>query len=218
VRTFAIQISDLLAAQNIKLLVVACNTATAAAIEVLRTRYAFPVIGVVQPGAHAAARASKNGCIGVIATDGTIASGAYRSAVLSESPGATVIEQAASWLVPMIERGAIARNLVARDLLPAMERFRNEDVDTLILGCTHFPLVRDIFEMEAGPGIEVIDSAVTTAAEVAFRLHEYGLEGSGPPQHRFLVTGPAEAFAERAQAMFLTSPPIETVDLVSGAA
>jgi glutamate racemase len=218
VSEFAVQIADLLAGHDIKLLVVACNTATAAAYERLRDRYSFPVIGVVAPGALAAAKTTQNRRVGIIATLGTVASNAYGEAVHAALPDAVVIQEAASWLVPMIEQGAIARTRVARELLPSMDRFRNAAIDTLILGCTHFPLVREIFEDEAGPGIEVIDSAVTTAIEVERTLRELGLEHRGVAEHRFLVTGPAEAFSERAQAMFRSSPPIETVDLVSGAA
>lgn len=214
VREFTIQIGDFLAGRDIKLLVVACNTATAAAFESLRARYSFPVIGVISPGARAAALRSR-GRIGVIATDGTVESGAYPKAIHGELPDAFVFQQAASWLVPIIERGAIARPEVAAKLLPHMEGFRSAGVDTLILGCTHFPLVEDIFRDEVGPGIEVIDSAVTTASEVESELRRLDLLSTGPPDRRFLVTGPAEAFAETAQAMFRSSLPIESVDLLS---
>jgi glutamate racemase len=214
VREFAIQIGDFLAERDIKLLVLACNTATAAAFDSLRTRYSFPVIGVISPGARAAAHTS-SGRIGVIATDGTVASQAYPKAIRDELPDSFVFQQAASWLVPIIERGAIARPEVAKKLLPHMEEFRGAGIDTLILGCTHFPLVKDIFRAEVGPGIEVIDSAITTATEVDLELRRRDLLSPGPADHRFLVTGPAEAFAETAQAMFRSSLPIESVDLFS---
>jgi glutamate racemase len=216
VQRFTIQIGDFLAERDIKLLVVACNTATAAAFTALQKRYPFPVIGVIAPGARAAALTTSHGRIGVIATDGTVESGAYPDAIQEELSEAFVVQQAASWLVPIIERGAIARPDVARELLPYMEKFQAADIDTLILGCTHFPLVEDIFRAEVGPGIEVIDSAVATALEVEAELWERGLLGSGPAESRFLVTGPAEAFAERAQAMFRSSLPIESVDLAFG--
>lgn len=215
VRHFATQIADYLALCDIKLLVVACNTATAAAYHHLRARYSFPVLGVVDPGAAAAVRLSMSGRIGVIATDGTVASGAYRDAVLERLPSAHVEERSASWLVPLIERGALARLTVARELAPTLNELRESGIDTLILGCTHFPLVRDIFEAEIGPAVSVVDSAVTTASEADILLSALGAHAIGDPTHRLLVTGPAEAFSERAQAMFRTSPRIETVEFLA---
>lgn len=213
VRRFALQVADMLAHEDIKALVVACNTATAAAYQELAGRYPFPVVGVIAPGAQAGVRLTCNRKIGVVATHGTVASGAYRSAVLSLLPDAHVVERSASWLVPMIERGPLARARVADELAPVLRDMRREGIDVLILGCTHFPIVRDIFEAEIGPGVTVIDSAATTAEEVVRVLRNLDMQAAGPPQHRFLVTGPAEAFAERAQAMFRVSPVIETVDL-----
>jgi glutamate racemase len=213
VRRFAIQVGDLLAAEEIKLLVVACNTATAAAYSRLRERYDFPVIGVIEPGADAATRRTRNGRIGVVATDGTVASGAYTSAISSRFPGAVVVERSASWLVPLIERGPIARATVAIQLAPTLLELREESIDTLILGCTHFPLVRDIFQAEIGAEIPVIDSAATTAEAVARMLVDLDLASSAAVQHRLLVTGMPEAFTDRARAMFRASPSIETIDL-----
>jgi glutamate racemase len=129
------------------------------------------------------------------------------------NPSALVEERGASWLVPLIERGALARDTVARELDPVLTDLRLQGIDVLILGCTHFPLVREIFEDGVGPGVSVVDSAETTAAEVCRVLDAFQLRSSGPALHRLLVTGPAEAFAERAQAMFHASPVIETVDL-----
>lgn len=214
VRRFAEQIADYLVAADIKLLVVACNTATAAAYHYLRDRFSIPVLGVIDPGAASAVRLTKNGRIGVIATDGTVASGAYRHAVLERMPSAHVVERSASWLVPLIERGSLARLVVARELAPTLAAMQELDIDTLILGCTHFPLVRDIFEAEIGRKVTVVDSAVTTASEAQTLLEALNMRASGEPAHRLLVTGPAEAFAERAQAMFRTSPQIETVEFL----
>jgi glutamate racemase len=214
VRHFATQIADHLALCDIKLLVIACNTATAAAYQALRDRYSFPVLGVVDPGASAAVRLTTSGRIGVIATDGTVASGAYRDAVLERLPTAHVEQRSASWLVPLIERGALARATVARELGAALTELRASKIDTLILGCTHFPLVRDIFEAEIGPSVSVVDSAVTTASEADAVLSTLGAHADTNPTHRLLVTGSAEAFSERAQAMFRASPRIETVEFL----
>lgn len=212
IREFAVQIGDLLVVEGIKLLVIACNTATAAAFHELYQRYPLPVIGVIAPGAREAVRRSGSRRIGVLATDATAASHAYRDAILFEEPGAVVIERSASWLVPIVERGTLARAAAARDLAPVLAEMRDFGIDTLILGCTHFPLVRDVFEAEVGPDITIVDSVETTAREVASVLSNFDMLGSDA-RHRFLVTGPAEAFAERAQTMFRASPVIEPIDL-----
>lgn len=213
VREYAFQIADLLATFDIKLLVIACNTATAAAYEIVAERAPFPVLGVIGPGAREAARVTRNGKIGVVATDGTVASGAYRAAILEQLPRARVEQRSASWLVPLIERGPLARARVESELQPTLDDLLRQKVDTLILGCTHFPLIRDVFEAGIGKGITVVDSAATTAERTARLLNTFQLEAAGEPEHRLLVTGPAEAFAERAQTMFRASPIIETVDL-----
>lgn len=213
VRAFAVQIGDYLASTGIKLLVIACNTATAAAFNHLRERYAFPVIGVVEPGAREACRISQSGRIGVIATDGTVRSGAYRQALLRQRPEVVVVERSASWLVPLVERGAPARETVATGLQPVMDEMRTEGIDTLILGCTHFPLVQDIFEEEIGPGVTLLDSAATTARAVQHILRESGLQSSRLASHRVLVTGPAQAFRQRVRAMFHALVAVEVVNL-----
>ncbi|MGI8824672.1 MAG: glutamate racemase, partial [Chloroflexota bacterium] len=188
VRDFAIQIGDFLVDQDIKLLVVACNTAAAAAYEELQSRCDIPVVGVIEPAVRAAIELAPGGCIGVIATDGTVGSGAYSRAISILDREASVIERSASWLVPMIERGAIARAQVALELAPVLEEMGSHSIDVLILGCTHFPLVRDIFEAEASPGIYVLDSAATTAQEVVGGGHapapakeQEGRENQQPP-------------------------------------
>ena len=214
VRDFALQIGDLLVHHDIKLLVVACNTATAAAYTQLCARYQMPVVGVIAPGAREAVRITRTGRIGVIATDGTVASDAYRTSILRHLPTASVFQASASWLVPLIERGPFTHAQVEQGLAPTLADMRAKAVDTLILGCTHFPLVRDTFDAGVGAEIRVIDSAATTAAEVARLLRSHDLLSTRPPHHRLLVTGPAEAFAERAQAMFRSSPVIETIDLL----
>ncbi len=212
VRQFALQIGDYLNAQGIKLLVIACNTATAAAFDVLKHRYAIPVVGVIGPGAREAVRRSKYGRIGVAATDATVASGAYRSAILRLCPEAEVIERSASWLVPLVERGPRALWCAAKRLAPMLADMGDAGIDTLILGCTHFPLVRDLFEEAIGPDIAVVDSAETTAREVATLLTDLDIPGSAGTR-RLVVTGSARAFADRAAVMFHSVPNVETVTL-----
>jgi glutamate racemase len=213
VHGFALEIGDFLAGERIKLLVVACNTATAAAYHSLRDRYPFPVVGVVEPGAREAVRISRSGRIGVVATQGTVVSHAYRDSIHRMKPDALVGEVAASWLVPVIESGVPDPSSVQSRLAAALRELQSQDVDTLILGCTHFPLIRDMFETELGPEVAIVDSAGTTAREVSWLLHELDLDGSQSVEHRVLVTGAAGPFATRAQTMFHSSLEIEAVDL-----
>jgi glutamate racemase len=214
VRDFAVEIADLLAGLDIKMLVVACNTATAAACGHLAHRYSFPVVGVIEPGAREAVRVTRFGRIGVVATNGTVKSGAYGHTVRALLPSAVVVERSASWLVPVIERGALARPQLQAQLWETLVEMRSHDIDTLILGCTHFPIVRDLFDAGAGDNVTILDSAATTADEVAHLLIDLDLLADSETMHRILVTGPAEAFAERAQAMFRSSPEIEEINLV----
>ncbi|GAC1514093.1 MAG: glutamate racemase [Chloroflexota bacterium] len=213
VSNFALQIGDLLVELGIKLLVVACNTATASAYHQLQGRYDIPVVGVIEPAVEEALHVAPTGPIGVVATNGTVASAAYSQAVWDRASDVEVYERSASWLVPLIERGTVARADVAVELRPVLQELDASGIRALILGCTHFPLVRDIFESELSDGIVVLDSAHTTARKVAGLLKERGIEAEGTPRHRLLVTGPAEAFSARARTMFRFSPDVETLDL-----
>jgi glutamate racemase len=213
VRSFCLQIGDRLAREDIKLLVVACNTATAAAFGELRARYEFPVVGVIAPAVDRALQVTARRVIGVVATNGTVASRAYRDEIQRKRPEITVIERSASWLVPIIERGMLARSTVAEGLAPVLAELMDAGIDTLILGCTHFPIVRDIFERGVGPDVTILDSAATTALEVRGLLRELELSSQGAATHRLLATGEVAAFAERAQAMFRSSPLIEAMEL-----
>jgi glutamate racemase len=152
---------------GIDLLVVACNTASAVALPALRAELDVPVIGVVDPGARAAARASRTGRIGVIGTQGTVTSGAYQAAIRRERPGAEVVARACPLFVPLAEEGwtdpadEIVRGVVRRYLAP----LRDAGIDTLVLGCTHYPLLERAIAAEL-PGIALVDSARAIAAEV----------------------------------------------------
>ncbi len=161
-----------LMSKDIKMLVVACNTATAHAAEALARELPVPVIGVVEPGARTAARTTRSGRVGVIGTAGTIASGAYDLAVRRLVHDARVYAQPCPLFVPLIEEGWIdhpATRLVAKDyLLPLHE----VDIDVLILGCTHYPLLTSIIGEVLGPGVQLVDSAHETALEVRSVLQQ----------------------------------------------
>ncbi len=177
---------------DIDLLVVACNTASAVAIPALRGALSVPVLGVVEPGARAAARASRSGRIGVIGTQGTIASGAYQAAIRALRPDAEVVARACPLFVPLAEEGwtdaddPVVRGVVERYLAP----LRIAAIDTLVLGCTHYPLLRAAIAAVL-PEVALVDSADAIAAEVGARVER------GAPrdaEHRFFVTDTPERF------------------------
>jgi glutamate racemase len=192
VTQYSLRNARFLASHGIDLLVVACNTASAVALPALRAELTVPVVGVVDPGARAAARATRSGRIGVIGTQGTVASGAYQAAIARERPGAEVVARPCPLFVPLAEEGwtdpadEIVRGVVRRYLAP----LREARIDTLVLGCTHYPLLEPAIAAEL-PGIALVDSARAIAAEVRARLGDG--EGAGA-EHRFFVTDSPERF------------------------
>jgi glutamate racemase len=189
--------ADLLLERGIKLLVVACNTASAYALETLQDDLEIPVLGVIEPGAQAALRASRNHRIGVIGTTGTIASGAYPGAIEALDPRVEVFCQACPLFVPLAEEGWVegdAPRIIARTYLAEMIAHR---VDTVVLGCTHYPLLKGVIAEVMGDGIALVDSAEATAAVVREVIEGMGL-GAPPgtkPAYRFLVSDSPAAFA-----------------------
>jgi glutamate racemase len=192
VTLYSLRNARVLEACGIDLLVVACNTASAVALPALREALPVPVLGVVEPGARAAVRASRSGRIGVIGTAGTIGSGAYQAAIRALRPDAVVVARACPLFVPLAEEGwtdpadEVVRGVAARYLAP----LQAERIDTLVLGCTHYPLLKAAIAAQL-PGVTLVDSAETVAAEVAALL-------PAPPgrsaSHRFLVTDTPEKF------------------------
>ena len=190
VRRYSGEILDYLLQRGVKMVVVACNTSTAHALDDLRRRSPVPVIGVIEPGAKAAVAATRSGRIGVIGTAGTIASGAYERAIKARRPDAIVISQACPLFVPLIEEGWFdhpATELIAREYL---EPLLASEVDVLVLGCTHYPLLKPLLERVLGPGVRLIDSAEETAAEVVRELAASGLAADTAQRvtHQFVVS------------------------------
>ncbi|HEY8743911.1 MAG TPA: glutamate racemase [Chloroflexota bacterium] len=200
VRKFARQDAYFLAGRNVKYVVVACNTASAQAEPDLVRRLAIPVMGVIEPGAVAALAASSGGRIGVIGTRGTIASGAYQRAILTRRPDAQVVAHACPLFVPLAEEGAQATEaarLIAQDYL----RPFLGSVDTLILGCTHYPILETVIIDAVGPQMRLIDPGVALAQHLAGDLTRRGLLAAGdqPAQHQYFVTDRSEHFQELAE-------------------
>ncbi len=196
VQRYSREIADFLEARGVKAIVVACNTATAHALPMLRAERRLPVIGVVEPGARAAVAATHTGVIGVIGTLGTVRSGAYERAIHALRADARIVAQPCPLFVPLVEEGWTDRDatrLIAREYLEPVVRAK---VDTVVLGCTHYPLLKPLLHDVLGPGVRLIDSAQETAAETARVLAEQGL--AAPPgaelSYRFVCSDEPSRF------------------------
>jgi glutamate racemase len=190
IRRFSREAAHFLLGREVKMLVVACNTASAHALDVLAQETPVPVVGVIEAGARAAHHASESGRIGVIGTAGTIASGAYDRAVRALRPAVEVYAQACPMFVPLVEEGMAdheAARLIAQDYLAPL---RDLDIDTLVLGCTHYPAMRRLIGEVMGPAVRLIDSAEETALDVARILREHDLlsPGDQPAAREFMVS------------------------------
>jgi glutamate racemase len=215
VTQYALRAARFLAAREIELLVVACNTVSAVALPALRDALHVPVLGVVEPGARAALRASRGGRIGVIGTPSTVASGAYQRALAALRPGVEVVARACPLFVPLAEEGWTEPDdevvaAVARRYLAPLAEAR---VDTLVLGCTHYPLLRAQIERLV-PHLKVIDSACVTAEQVALAINGKKISGSGA--RHFFATDSVEKFRKMG-TRFLGEPmnAVQIVDLGS---
>lgn len=212
VRDFVVEIGSWLSAHPVKLIVIACNTATAAGLSLAQQVFDVPVIGVIEPGARAAVQATVNRRVGVIATIGTVESGAYSNAVRALDAGVTVFSAPAPRFVDVVEAGLRMDDSpledwmsatsdvfirpsfyeIARDYLDPLKR---AGIDTLVLGCTHFPLLSAAIQQVVGAQVRLISSAEETAREVAETLaaRDQLATGDAPPVHRFFTTdGPVE--------------------------
>jgi glutamate racemase len=179
-----------LLSRDVKMIVVACNTATAHAAAVLAERLPVPVVGVIEPGARAAVRATHSGRVGVIGTTGTIRSGAYDLAVRRRLADARVYAQPCPLFVPLVEEGwsaHAAARLAAEEYLAPLHEM---DVDVLILGCTHYPLLSGLIGTVMGPRVQLVDSAAETAIEVEAVLDSLDLRrrSESPPVHQFTAS------------------------------
>jgi glutamate racemase len=187
--------TEFLLAKGIKLLVVACNTSSAVALGEISRDTMVPVIGVIEPGARAAVKASRSGKIGVIGTEATIASGAYTRALQALKPGVEIYTRACPLLVPLVEEGWTDNEIAARTVAHYLESLQASGIDTLLLGCTHYPLLRGLFERILGPRVRIVDSATATAAAVRERLTALGIARRGAAgRQSFFVTETPDRF------------------------
>jgi len=198
VRAFAHEIGAFLEAQDVKLIVVACNTATSAALPQLQGALSVPVVGVITPEAHTAVQATRNRRVGLLATQGTIDAGRYRELVHALDAGVDLVSVPCPRLVPLIESDDPYSEETEEAVREYAAPLRDAGVDTVILGCTHYPLIRPLFQRVFGRDVTLVFSAEETAAEVATTLARKRIEneGSRTGTYRFLTTGDPDAFRE----------------------
>ena len=164
-----------LVSKNVKAIVVACNTASAVALPTLKRQLSIPVVGVIEPGARRAVEVSRSGRIGVIGTAGTIRSSAYTRAIKRLNPDAEVLTRACPLFVPLAEEGWVDNQVARLTAQTYLHELKESAVDTLVLGCTHYPLLKPMIADVMGPGVTLVDSAEETARTVAAILAEKGL-------------------------------------------
>ena len=221
-RAFARELSAILLERGAKLLVIACNSATAAALPALLDELEgkLPVVGVVTPESRLAATATRNGRVGLLATPATVASGAYASALAAAAPRAELHALASAELAPLIQEGGDVDERVVACVDGLCRPLRAVGVDTVILGCTHYPLVRPVLQRALGRGVAVVSSGEAIASEVDSRLRDSGLANdlTRRGDYRFLATGDPEEF-RRLGTRFLQLPigSVEHVELGASA-
>ncbi len=166
IRRYSRENTEFLLAKGIKVLVVACNTSSAVALDDIARQTSVPVIGVIEPGARAAVKLSRSGKIGVIGTEATIGSGAYTATIRRMRPRAEIYTRACPLLVPLVEEGYLDNQIAEQVVAHYLGSLKSSGIDTLLLGCTHYPLLRDIIQRVLGDRVRIVDSATTTAAAV----------------------------------------------------
>jgi glutamate racemase len=187
---YSIENAIFLMQKQIKMLVVACNTASAYALENLQLMFKIPIIGVIDPGVESALQATQTGRIAVLGTKGTILSQSYQKAILHKASNAFVFPIACPLFVPLVEENCIdhpATRLLIRDYL---EPLKAQRIDTLLLGCTHYPLLKNLIKEEIGEGIHIVDSAAACAEQVSVLLSHHGMQNrtTVSPNYRYFVS------------------------------
>lgn len=213
---FACEAAQFLMSHGVKAIVIACNTATAWALSTLEHEFPVPIFGVVIPGANAALKRSRNRRIGVIATPATVRSGAYRKAILAGDQEAQVFSQACPLLVPLVEEGWQAHSVTRLVLQEYLAPLTFERIDTLVLGCTHYPLLKAAIRKVVGQRVSLVDSAASCAADVHSQLGKLSLLSARRRRGNFkaYVTDEAPAFATlSAQLLHLPPKPATTIVL-----
>lgn len=212
---YTIESAIFLLEKQVKLLVIACNTASAHAIDKLRRIFNIPIIGVIEPGASKAVQTTRNGRIAVLGTKATINSGAYQKQIHSLLPSAHILPIACPLFVPLVEEIFVfhpAAQMIVREYLQPIQK---EKIDTLLLGCTHYPLLHSLIQEEVGPDVAIVDSASTCAKTIEEALHTYQLanQSSSKPSYQYYVSDDPLKFKTLGQS-FLKAP-LEHVEVAS---
>jgi glutamate racemase len=215
VRQFAFDIIRYLASRDVKLVVIACNTATAAALNAAREVFDIPLVGVIGPGAQAAVEATQKGLVGVISTEGTALSQEYLHAIKELDPMVGVYQKACPDLVAIVEAGDADSPRAEAALKGDLAEIANLGADVLVLGCTHYPLLKPAIERVHPGAFRLVDSAETTAASVVRRLDHARMRAEGgTARHEMLVTSVPDRFNEVAQILFgETVPEVREINL-----
>lgn len=216
---FSEQIIRFLMTKDVKAIVIACNTASALALDTVREEFDIPVLGVVVPGARAAVEATQRRKIGVVGTDATVNSGMYTKIIQGMDPGIQVIEKACPLFVPLVEEG-FKEHIVTQEIIEYyLESMRKSDIDAMILGCTHYPLLRSKIRAYMGDGIQIVNPAYETAMDLKKLLAERGLtndRAEGKSRYEFYVSDTAEKFRNFANTVMPFDVPETNVVNIEG--
>jgi len=217
VEQFTIEIVQYLMSYEVKMIVIACNTATAAALETVKAMVDIPVIGVIRPGSIAAIKNTKAGKIGVIGTEGTVNSGAYEKTLKEINNDLSVVSHACPTLVPVVEDGNYSEEEIRKIVKESIAPIAKRDIDSLILGCTHYPIISDYIQEAIGENVKLLSSAEETAREVSTILHYQGMIATSNqlPEHRFFSTGNKQHFKQIAEKWLGKKIDVEHVDINS---
>ena len=212
---FSEQIIRFLKTKQVKAIVVACNTASALALDAVRDEFDIPIMGVVIPGARAAVEATKNRHVGVVGTDATVQSGMYTKVIREMAPDITVIEKACPLFVPLVEEG-FKEHVVTQEIIEYyLESMKHTDIDAMILGCTHYPLIRSKIREYMGDRIQIVNPAYETAMDLKKMLEERGMANDGRTEqhsrYSFYVSDAAEKFRRFANTVMPFDVPTTNV-------
>lgn len=211
--TYSRQIVKFLQTKEIKAIVIACNTASAFALETVKREVNIPVIGVVKPGAKVAAATTKNGRIGIIGTEGTIQSRIYNEFLSKTNPNMKVYGKACPLIVPLVEEGLLEDPVTVEIASRYLEELKQYDIDTLVLGCTHYPLIRHTIQKVVGNQVRLVNPAYETAKRLKEVLVEKNIESlTSGNEHKFFVSDGAEKFKAFANTI-LPCEVMETKDI-----
>jgi glutamate racemase len=211
---YSLQCAQFLAHRGIKALVAACNTSSACSLPFLQKEAGVPVIGVIEPGAKAAIAASRTQHIGVIGTPATVNSNAYARLIKEHDPTARIVSKACPLFVPLVEEGWLANEVTRLTAHTYLDSFKKENIDALILGCTHYPLLKPVIQEVVGDNVKLIDSAEAAAAELKKMLEDNGLlTDKGKPSHQIYVTDIPGRFETIVAGFLGDMPEVKRVEL-----